>query len=132
MLLLEAEKALDQLLERNPDDLEAIDEMGWVKRLKSNQQLSYQLDVEGARKTNQEGLALTQRAMTLPGWEDTRIYFRFWNARTDHIKILTYENATEEAIETARQYQNDLAASTYDEEPAASQISPGLLCETGG
>ncbi len=116
-LLLEAENALDQLLERNPDDLEAIDEMGWVKRLKSNQQLSYQLDVEGARKTNQEGLSLTQRAMTLPGWEDTRIYFRFWNARTDHIKILTYENATEEAIETARQYQKDLSESTYDEEP---------------
>lgn len=116
-LLLEAEKALTQLLDRNPNDLEAIDEMAWVKRLKSNQQLSYQLDVEGARQTNQEGLALTERAMTLPGWEETRIYFRFWNARTDHIKILTYENATEEAIEAARQYQRDLAASTYDEEP---------------
>lgn len=116
-LLLDAEKALSQLLERNPDDLEAIDEMAWVKRLKSNQQLSYQLDVEGARKTNQEGLALAARAMTLPGWEDTRIYFRFWNARTDHIKILTYENATEAAVEAARLYQKELSESTYDEEP---------------
>ena len=116
-LLIEAEKALAQLLERNPDDLEAIDEMAWVKRLKANQQLTYQLDVEGARQTNQEGLALTEHGMTLPGWEDTRLYFRLWNARTDQIKILTYENATETAIEASRQYQQELSESTYDEEP---------------
>ena len=116
-LLQNAEIALAQLLERDPDDLEVIDEMAWVKRLKANQQLTYQLDVEGARQTNREGIALSEHAMRLPGWEETRIYFRFWNARTDHIKILTYENATEEAIEAARRYQQELSDSTFEEEP---------------
>lgn len=116
-LLVEAETALDQLLARNPDDIEAIDEMAWVKRLKANQQLSYQLDVEAARATNDEGLALSQRGLSLPGAEDTRLYFRLWNSRTDRIKILIYENALEEAVETAKRYQEELSASTFEEEP---------------
>lgn len=116
-LLIEAETALDQLLARNPDDIEAIDEMAWVKRLKANQQLSYQLDVDAARSTNDEGLALSQRGLSLPGAEDTRLYFRLWNSRTDRIKILIYENALEEAVETAKRYQEELSASTFEEEP---------------
>lgn len=116
-LLVEAETALDQLLARNPDDIEAIDEMAWVKRLKANQQLSYQLDVEAARATNDDGLALSQRGLSLPGAEDTRLYFRLWNSRTDRIKILIYENALEEAVETAKRYQEELSASTFEEEP---------------
>lgn len=116
-LLVEAETALDQLLARNPDDIEAIDEMAWVKRLKANQQLSYQLDVEAARATNDEGLALSQRGLSLPGAEETRLYFRLWNSRTDRIKILIYENALEEAVETAKRYQEELSASTFEEEP---------------
>jgi len=116
-LLLDAEKALTRLLERNPDDVAAIDEMAWVKRLKANQQLTYQLDVEGARQTNSEGLALAERGLQMPGAEDTRLYFRLWNSRTDHIKILAYENALEDAVAAARQYQIELAESEYDEEP---------------
>ena len=116
-LLLQAEQALNSLLARTPDAVAAIDEMAWVKRLKANQELTYQLDVASARKTNEEGLALIERGMTLPGAEDTRLYFRLWNSRTDRVKILMYENDYETAIADAKRFRQELAASTYDEEP---------------
>lgn len=116
-LLLEAEQALDTLLERTPNAVAVIDEMAWVKRLKANQELSYQLDVASARKTNEEGLALVERGMTLPGADETRLYFRLWNSRTDRVKILMFENDYETAIAEAKRFRQELAASTYDEEP---------------
>lgn len=116
-LLLEAEQALDTLLDRTPDAVAVIDEMAWVKRLKANQELSYQLDVASARKTNEEGLALVERGMPLPGADETRLYFRLWNSRTDRVKILMYENDYETAIAEAKRFRQELAASTYDEEP---------------
>lgn len=116
-LLLEAEDALTKLLAQDPDNVNAIDEMGWVKRLKSNQQLTYQLDVDGARKTNEEGLEIIERGRTLPGADETRLYFRFWNSRTDRVKILMYENDYATAIADARRYRAELAESQHDEEP---------------
>lgn len=116
-LLLEAEQALNTLLERTPDAVAVIDEMAWVKRLKANQELTYQLDVASARKTNEEGLALVERGMTLPGADETRLYFRLWNSRTDRVKILMFENDYETAIAEAKRFRQELAASTYDEEP---------------
>lgn len=116
-LLLQAEQALNSLLARSPDSVAAIDEMAWVKRLKANQELTYQLDVASARKTNEEGLALVERGMSLPGSEETRLYFRLWNSRTDRVKILMYENDYDTAIADAKRFRQDLEASTYDEEP---------------
>jgi eukaryotic-like serine/threonine-protein kinase len=116
-LLLKAEEALDRLLERSPDDVHAIDELAWVKRLKSNQEMSYQLDMDAARRTNEEGLALIERGMTLPDADETRLFFRFWNSRTDRVKILMYRNEYETAIAEARRYRDELAASEYEEEP---------------
>ena len=116
-LLLQAEDALTKLLDQEPDNVDAIDEMGWVKRLKANQQLTYQLDVDGARQTNKEGLEIVSRGLTLPGAEDTRLYFRFWNSRTDRVKILMYGNDYPTAIADARRYREGLQTSTYDEEP---------------
>jgi len=115
-LLLKAEDALETLLARTPDDVAAIDEMAWVKRLKANQQMTYQLDMTAARETNEQGLALVERGLTLPGAEDTRLYSRLWNSRTDRVKILMYENDYEAAISEARRFRTELAASTYDEE----------------
>lgn len=115
-LLLKAEAALETLLVRTPDDVAAIDEMAWVKRLKANQQMSYQLDMAAARETNEQGLALVERGLTLPGADDTRLYSRLWNSRTDRVKILMYENDYAAAISEARQFRQELAASTYDEE----------------
>lgn len=115
-LLLKAEAALETLLARTPDDVAAIDEMAWVKRLKANQQMSYQLDMAAARETNEQGLALVERGLTLPGADDTRLYSRLWNSRTDRVKILMYENDYAAAISEARRFRQELAASTYDEE----------------
>lgn len=115
-LLLKAEDALETLLARTPDDVAAIDEMGWVKRLKANQQMSYQLDMPAARETNEQGLALVERGLTLPGADDTRLYSRLWNSRTDRVKILMYENDYAAAISEAKRFREELAASTYDEE----------------
>jgi tetratricopeptide (TPR) repeat protein len=116
-LLLKAEEALNRLLERSPDDVHAIDEMAWVKRLKANQEMSYQLDMDAARRTNEEGLALVERGMTLPGADETKLFFRLWNSRTDRVKILMYQNDYETAIAEARRYRDELAASEYEEEP---------------
>ena len=116
-LLLKAEDALDRLLARTPDDVHAIDEMAWVKRLKANQEMSYQLDMDAARRTNEEGLALVERGMTLPGAEDTKLFFRLWNSRTDRVKILMYQNDYETAIAEARHYREELATSEFEEEP---------------
>ena len=116
-LLLKAEDALNRLLARTPDDVHAIDEMAWVKRLKANQEMSYQLDMDAARRTNEEGLTLVERGMTLPGAEDTKLFFRLWNSRTDRVKILMYQNDYDTAIAEARRYRKELAASTFEEEP---------------
>ncbi|MGB2178728.1 MAG: protein kinase domain-containing protein [Hyphomonas sp.] len=116
-LLLKAEEALNRLLERSPDDVHAIDEMAWVKRLKANQEMSYQLDMNAARRTNEEGLALVERGMTLPGADETKLFFRLWNSRTDRVKILMYQNDYETAIAEARRYRDELAASEYEEKP---------------
>ncbi|GAB5458222.1 MAG: hypothetical protein Hens3KO_12520 [Henriciella sp.] len=116
-LLLRAEDALTRLLSKTPNDVRAIDEMIWVKRLKSNQQLTYQLDVDAARITNEEGLSLAERGLTLPGAEDTKLYFRLWNSRTDRVKILMYENNYDAAILEAARYRAELAASEYEEDP---------------
>ena len=89
-LLLKAEEALNRLLERSPDDVHAIDEIAWVKRLKANQEMSYQLDMDAARRTNEEGLALVERGITLPGADETKLFFRLWNSRTDRVKILMF------------------------------------------
>ena len=115
-LLLRAEDALKVLLERTPDSVTVIDEMVWVKRLKANQELTYQLDVEAARTSNQEGLSLSERGLSLPGAEETRLYFRLWNSRTDRIKILMYENNYDTAIAEAKRFRQELAASTYEED----------------
>ena len=120
-LLLKAEEALDRLLERSPDNVHAIDEMAWVKRLKSNQEMSYQLDMDAARRTNEEGLALIERGMALPDADETRLFFRLWNSRTDRVKILMYRNEYVTAIAEARRYRDELAASEYEEEPRRRQ-----------
>lgn len=115
-LLLKAEDALTRLLARTPDDVNAIDELAWVKRLKANQELTYELDAGAARATNEEGLLLIERGMTLPGAADTKLVFRLWNSRTDRIKILMYQNDYDTAIEEARQYRAELANTDFDPE----------------
>ena len=131
-LLLNAEDALNRLLARTPDDVNAIDEMGWVKRLKSNQQLSYQLDVDAARTTNEEGLALVERGMGLPGAEDTKLFFRLWNSRTDRVKILMYENDYDTAISEARRYRQELSESTHDEDSRRRNSRLGYFARLEG
>lgn len=131
-LLLKAEDALNRLLARTPDDVHAIDEMGWVKRLKSNQQMTYQLDMDGAQRTNEEGLALIEHGMTLPGAEDTKLFFRLWNSRTDRVKILMYQNDYDLAISEARRYREELAASTFEEEPRRRNSRLGYFARLEG
>jgi hypothetical protein len=106
--------------------------MAWVKRLKANQEMSYQLDMDAARRTNEEGLALVERGMTLPGADETKLFFRLWNSRTDRVKILMYQNDYETAIAEARRYRDELAASEYEEEPRRRLSRPRLFRPAGG
>ncbi len=132
VLLLRAEQALSRLLEQSPDDVNAIDEMVWVKRLKSNQEMTYQLDMAAAQKTNAEGLALAERGLTFPGSQETRLYFRLWNSRTDRVKILMYENDYDTAISEARRYREELAASNFEEEPRRRNSRLGYFARLEG
>lgn len=131
-LLLKAEDALNRLLARTPDDVHAIDEMGWVKRLKANQEMSYQLDMDAAQQTNEEGLAVVEYGLTLPGAEDTKLFFRLWNSRTDRVKILMYQNDYDTAIAEARRYRKELAASPFEEEARRRNSRLGYFARLEG
>ncbi len=111
-LILAAESSLQSLLAREPDNVAAINEMLWVLRLKSNQQLTYQRDEDAAYATNQQGLTLAARGLELPeeDMDGTRIIDRLWNTRTDQLKILLYRNNYDEALRLLPRYREVLAA----------------------
>lgn len=124
-LLLRAEETLDRLLARDGTNVEAIDELVWSLRLRTNQELVYNLDVEAARAANERALSLAAKGLELPGADETRLIDRFWNARTDSLKVLGYANEQEEALAAVRQYRAELAdpgmaerVSNYDRKAA--------------
>lgn len=109
-LLQNAEAVLDRLLERDPDSVNTIDELVWTLRLMTNQELIYNLDVDAARRANDKAQVLVTRGLSLQGAEDTPLPNRFWNVRTDRLKILGYANDQETALEEVRLYRRELAA----------------------
>ncbi|MBD0425646.1 serine/threonine protein kinase [Aquisalinus flavus] len=109
-LLRDAEAVLDRLLERDPDNVKTIDELVWTLRLMTNQELIYNLDVDAARRANDKARVLVTRGLTLPGATDTPLANRFWNVRSDRLKILGYANDQATALEEVRRYRAELAA----------------------
>ncbi|NHK28065.1 serine/threonine protein kinase [Parvularcula flava] len=108
-LLRNAEQVLDQLLERDPDNVKTMDELVWTLRLMTNQELLYNLDVDAARRANDKARVIATRGLSLPGAEETRLANRFWNVRTDRLKVLSYANDQETALEEVRLYRAELA-----------------------
>jgi len=114
-LLQNAEAVLDRLLERDPDNVKTIDELVWTLRLMTNQELIYNLDVGAARRANDKARVMAVRGLSLPGADETPLPNRFWNVRTDRLKVLGYANDQETALDEVRLYRQELAEPGYAE-----------------
>lgn len=107
-LLLKAESMIERLLTRQPDSVDAVSEMLWIKRLQTNQLLSYQIDSASARKEIVGALEMAERVRSSATEVDWALESRYWNARTDYIKVLLWDNDHQAALPVLNSYLDEL------------------------
>lgn len=107
-LLIKAEALIAQLLEQQPDNIEAVAEMLWLKRLKTNQLLSYQLDSVSAKQEILAALEMADRVREEAVTINWALESRYWNARTDYVKVLLWDNDHETALRVLDEYLSEI------------------------
>lgn len=113
-LLLEAEIALESVLDRTPDNGQALAELMMTKRMLGMQHLNYKLDIDAAAAKNAEVLA---RADTRAhdGAEYERTLLRhLWSARSDRLRIMTQRGETEAAISSVQEWRKQLDEAMFE------------------
>lgn len=107
-LLEDAEAAFEALLLQEPANIEAMEELAFVKRSLTNQALNYKLDAALAEEKNAETLKLTREGAALAGEDEQTLLRHFWSARTDRLHILQNQQKFEEALQDVRQWSAEL------------------------
>lgn len=113
-LLLEAERAFETLLQRNPDDMRALAELMMVKRSLTMQNLIYRLEPETAARYNREILERAPAAANRGGAQARTLLRHFWSARTDRLQILFEQRDFDTALAEVRQWRGELNAEMFE------------------
>ncbi|MEO1574922.1 MAG: hypothetical protein AAFU65_08175, partial [Pseudomonadota bacterium] len=117
--LEKAEAALKQLIAKTPDNVKAVSEMVWVKRLAANHALNYGMDTDRAIAQSREGLALADATLAALQDTDWPLQSHRWNIRIDLVKSLIWAQEFDEALGLLDEYLPDL------ERPGWSENLPG-------
>jgi tetratricopeptide (TPR) repeat protein/tRNA A-37 threonylcarbamoyl transferase component Bud32 len=113
--LNKSEAALKRLLEQYPENIEAVTEMVWVKRLAANHALSYDLGTDVAEAHAREGLALADAAMANSNDPHWALQSHRWNIRIDLVKVLIWAQDFDQAFELLDLYLPDLVLPGWKE-----------------
>ncbi len=106
--LEKSEAALKRLLEKAPNNIEAVTEMVWVKRLATNHALGYGMDTDVAQAHAREGLALADAAVARTSDPLWALQNHRWNIRIDLVKVLIWAQDFDQAFALLDQYLPDL------------------------
>lgn len=107
-LLEDAEAAFEALLAQEPANIEAMEELAFVKRSLTNQALNYKLDAALAEEKNAQTLELTLQGVAIAGKDEQTLLRHFWSARTDRLHILQNQQKFEEALSDVRLWISEL------------------------
>lgn len=107
-LFLDAQKALNDALARNPVDRIAIAELVMVERMLTMQHYYHKNDLVTAHAANQRALELAELGLALGPEGEQPILRHLWSIRTDELQLLGAENRTEEALTKVRQWRSEL------------------------
>jgi len=125
-LLKESETALETLLQRDPENSDALAELAMTKRLLTMQHLQYKLDTTAAAVANQQVLDLTLKGAAF-GDDNERTFLRhFWSARTDKLQIMLADEAHEAALLNARNWRAEMDQALFDKLGGGERIAAYL------
>jgi len=108
-LLIKAEQMIKALLQRRPENVEAVTEMIWIKRLQTNQLLSYKIDSAAALQEITQALKFAEEFRSTATEVDWALESRYWNARSDYIKVLLWDDDHQTAMPLINTYLEELA-----------------------
>lgn len=113
-LLLGAETALENLLDIDPTNSDALAELVMVKRGRSMQALIYDIDTAEAMEINEDTLAYATRGIEFAD-ENERTFLRhFWSARTDRLQILVEMQDLETAVRDVKLWRSELDEEMFE------------------
>ncbi|MBY9067477.1 serine/threonine protein kinase [Hyphomonas sp. WL0036] len=107
-LFLDAQKTLQEALQRNPTDKTAIAELLMVERMLTMQNYYHKNDLVAAHAANDRARNLAEEGLTLGAEGERPILRHFWSIRTDELQLLDAEGKVDEALEKVRQWRTEL------------------------
>ena len=130
-LLDNAANALKSVLQEDPNNMEAMDELAMVLRSISMQSLAYDSDPQKALAVNNEVFALTERGLALTGGDEQAILRHFWSARTDRLQILLHLEDFETALSELSVWREELDDEMFQRLGGGERMAAYLATQQG-